>query len=1074
MNYTELGAYSNFSFLRGASHAEELVEQAHELGYSALGICDINTLSGIVRANVAAKKFGLKLIIGSTITPYIKIPDRNSEPDLETIPPELLPFKWDSLLEPFIISAYPISERGYRNLSTFLTIGKSRAPKGCCFLTVQDFDDRLKENHLVIQVLDPEHPSVPNSLNLLTKCFSKDLLSLSISDNYGPDNRLQMEQIIELGKEFKIKLVVRNNVLFHIPERKPLQDVLTCIRQTLKLEDGGFSQLQNAERYLKPPQEMDRLFRWLPEALERTDFIKEQAKNFSLDQLRYEYPHEICPENKAPIDYLRELTYQGLKERYPQGAPEKVILQIRHEFDLIRELGYAKYFLTVHDLVVYARSKNILCQGRGAAANSAICYCLGITSVDPNNINLLFERFISKERNEPPDIDIDFEHERREEVIQYIYNKYGRNRAALVCEVVSYRTKSAFKDIGKVLSLSEDEIGLLVKAVKNADEETPLELLLEKAGLDPNSWRIQATITLAQQLMGFPRHLSQHVGGFIISECPLSELVPIENASMENRSVIEWDKDDIEAVGMLKIDCLALGMLTCIRKTFDLIAEAYKTPKLILATVPQDDSDVYDMICEADTLGVFQIESRAQMSMLPRLRPRCYYDLVIEVAIVRPGPIQGGMVHPYLKRRMGKEKVHFPSEEIKRVLGPTLGVPIFQEQAMELTIVAAGFTPGRADELRRAMASWKKNKNALQKFKEDIITGMKQNGYTEEYAKQCFNQIQGFGEYGFPQSHSASFALLVYVSCWLKYHHPAAFCAALINSQPMGFYQPSQILQDAARHGVEILPIDINFSDWDCTLEEVGTNKIGVRVGLRMTRGLNKDQVNKIVAARKKISPSTFKSIQTIYLLTKVHPSTLRSIARVDGFKSLGLNRKEALWEIQRLKQFSLPILELIQAKRDSVELPQTSLEEDTLDDYSSSAFSLKAHPISFLRPDLIRHNVVTTYTLKERSPDRSHVSVAGIVLMRQQPPTAAGFIFLTLEDETGSANLIIKPDVYRKYRDAIYDSIYLLVSGEVQKQQGIIHLVVEDAINLRPIDTDLIGTDSISTDSIDLVRNFY
>ncbi len=1061
LDYTELGVKTNFSFLRGASHGEEIMQQAAALGYSAVGVADINTLSGIVRAFLAAKQSKVRLIAGATLTPYKEVPERDSVPDLETVPPEVLSFHWESALEPLLLSIYPLSRAGYGSLSALLTFGKFQAPKGCCFLTIEDIRRDLKECHVVVQLSDPLHQRVSEQLALLCQAFPKDLLSLTISDTYGPDNRTHMERIIELSKQFDIALVASNNVLFHSPERKPLQDILTCIRQTTTVEEAGYSLITNAERYLKPPQEMVRLFSWLPHAIQRTQFIREQTTGFSLDQLRYEYPHEICPENKTPLQHLRELTYAGLKERYPKGAPEKVIKQIRHEFQLIEELGYAKYFLTVHDIVVFARSRGILCQGRGAAANSAICFCLAITSVDPDQINLLFERFISKERNEPPDIDIDFEHERREEVIQYIYNKYGRHRAALVCEVVCYRLKSAVREVGKALSLTEEETTAIIQVLSRYDEEEPLNEQLREMGLDMGNWRVRETLNLSQQLRGFPRHLSQHVGGFIISETPLSELVPIENASMDGRSVIEWDKDDVDAMGMLKIDCLALGMLTCIRKAFDLIALS-EGKRFSLATIPQDDSDVYDMICEADTIGVFQIESRAQMAMLPRLRPRCYYDLVIEVAIVRPGPIQGGMVHPYLKRRMGKEKVVYPSEEIRRVLGPTLGVPIFQEQAMELTIIAAGFTPGRADQFRRAMASWKRNKNAIRKFEQEIVSGMIANGYTLEYAKQCFNQIKGFGEYGFPQSHSASFAHLVYVSCWLKYHYPAAFCAALINSQPMGFYQPSQIFQDAARHGVEILPIDANYSDWDCTLERKRGGKLCVRVGLRLTRGLSEGQARVIVAAVEQHGKMV--SLQELWSKSRVHPSTLRAIARADGFTSMGLSRKDAEWEIQRMKQFNLPLLEMITTVEDPPELPQSTREEEMLHDYHSSAFSLKSHPIAFLRRDLEKRGAVTTYTLKERIPHNSSATIAGIVLLRQRPPTASGFTFMTIEDETGCANLIIKPDVYRWLRDVLQGSIYLLVRGTAQKQEGVIHLMVESAENLQ----------REGGDAVDVVRNFF
>jgi len=1040
INYVELKTRSNFSFLRGASHPEEIVNRAAELGYSAIGFADVNSLAGIVRAHVAAKNAGIKLLVGCELALYQKIPERLE--DEETIPPEALIGRWDSFLSPLSLLAYPTCKAGYASLSKLLTLGKSRAPKGCCYLTIQDVLDSLTDCALIAYLAGEIESEILSKFNNL---------SLGVTNTYGPDNIERMRRQIALSRKLAIPLVATNDVYFHSPNRKKLQDILTCIRRGKTIDEIGYELQQNAERYLKPPQEMLRLFRELPQAVERTHIIYEQCKNFSLDDLRYEYPKEICPEGFSPLDYLKKLTWKGVREKYPQGIPEKVLKQIQHEFSLIEELNYAKYFLTVYDIVRFARSQNILCQGRGAAANSAICYCIGITAVDPDKINLLFERFISKERNEPPDIDIDFEHERREEVIQYIYSTYGRNRAALVCEVVSYRTKSAVREIGKTLDLTIKEIEGLIKFLRRFDEERPTPEQMKEFGLDPNNARIQLALELTEQLIGFPRHLSQHVGGFVISDPPLSEIVPIENASMPGRTVIEWDKDDIDAMGMLKIDCLALGMLSCIRKSLEMIGG------LALHEVPREDPKVYDMICQADTIGVFQIESRAQMTMLPRLKPRCYYDLVIEVAIVRPGPMQGGMVHPYLRRRMGREKPFYPSPEIKRVLSPTLGVPIFQEQAMELVIVAAGFSAGEADQLRRAMASWKKNKNAIKKFEQKIINGVIEKGYSKEFGEQCFSQIKGFGEYGFPQSHSASFAHLVYVSAWIKRHHPAVFCAALINSQPMGFYQPSQIFQDAIRHGVEILPVDINFSEWDCTVAESQ-----LRAGMRLVRGLPETRAKELIAAIKKHGP--FKSISELWRYTKSYSSTLIALARADAFRSMNLSRQEALWELKRYRDHALPLIEEIDRKTDPVDLPEVGEENEMLNDYHHLSFSLKSHPMLFFRESLNQRGVITTEQLRSGKNNGRRAAIGGVVLIRQAPPTARGVVFLTIEDEFGTANLIIKPEIYKQFRDTIYDSVYLLAFGKIQSQEGVTHLLVESAENLRPPEEE----------RLDIARNFY
>ncbi|MCW5766815.1 MAG: error-prone DNA polymerase, partial [Phycisphaeraceae bacterium] len=796
--YAELSVRTNYDFLTGASHPEELVERAAELGLAAIAVTDTHTLGGVVRAHVAARQAGLPLVVGSRVLL------RPHEPG-----------------PPIGVLLYPTDRDSYGRLCRLLTIGKRRADKGDCVLTAHD----LLELHAgLLAVVQP--PATPDDAALRTMAalrgvFDDDRLSVAIARRLGPDDDERFWQARALAQRLDAPLAAVNDVLHHAPERRPLQDVLTCVRHGCTLADAGLRLQPNGERHLKPPAEMARLMAGCPQALARSVQIARRAGAFSLDCLRYEYPDEVVPPGATPMSHLAELTWAGARERYPRGVPEKVRAQILHELALIDELRYAPYFLTVHDIVRFARGRRILCQGRGAAANSAVCYCLGVTSVDPDRISLLFERFISRERNEPPDIDIDFEHERREEVLQYIYGKYGRDRAALTAEIISYRGRSAVREIGKALGLSLDCTDRLARNLELwSDGTVPPERLAE-IGLDPADPTIRRLAALCRQAAGFPRHRSQHVGGFVISRGPLCETVPIENAAMPDRTVIEWDKDDLDAMGLLKIDCLGLGMLTCIRKTMELVNAAPGPPRppLELHTIPPEDAGVYDMICRADTVGVFQIESRAQMSMLPRLRPRCFYDLVIEVAIVRPGPIQGKMVHPYLRRRNGQEPAWYPDERVRAVLGRTLGVPLFQEQAMALAIVAAGFTPGEADALRRAMAAWKRKGDLIVRFGRKIIDGMTARGYSTEFAERCVEQIKGFSEYGFPESHAASFALLVYASCWLKHHHPAAFGAALLNSQPMGFYAPAQIVRDAQEHGVEVRPIDVNASRWDCTLE---------------------------------------------------------------------------------------------------------------------------------------------------------------------------------------------------------------------------------------------------------------
>ncbi|MCH8211884.1 MAG: error-prone DNA polymerase, partial [Planctomycetes bacterium] len=896
-----------------------------------------------------------------------------------------------------------------------------------------------------------------------------------------------------------------------------LQDVLTCIRLGCTLPEAGFRLFAHAERHLKRSQEMARLFAEHPQAITRTVEIANRAAAFNLDELRYEYPDEICPPHRTPMQYLIDLTWQGAAKHYPHGVPKKVRRQIENEFALIDELNYAPYFLTVYDLVVFARSRGILCQGRGAAANSAVCYCLGVTAVDPDRIDLLFERFVSRERNEPPDIDIDFEHERREEVIQYIYSKYGRERAALTAEVITYRGKSAVREVGKALGLSLDCVDRLSKSMDWWEKGKLRPNRLRELGLNPNDPTIHHLVQRMNEILGFPRHLSQHVGGFVITKGPLCELVPIENAAMKDRTVIEWDKDDIDALGMLKVDVLGLGMLTCIRKCFDLVNGQYLArreytavrPRCIhrglnggrrtleLHTVPSEDPAVYDMICAADTIGVFQIESRAQMSMLPRLRPRCFYDLVIEVAIVRPGPIQGKMVHPYLRRRNGEEPVTYPDERVKEVLGKTLGIPLFQEQAMRLAIVGAGFTPEEADQLRRAMAAWKRKGNQIEKFGTRLIDGMLKRGYPLEFAERCFEQIKGFSDYGFPESHAASFALLVYVSAWLKRHYPAAFGAALINSQPMGFYAPAQIVRDAQEHGVKVRPVDVNYSQWDCTLGERkhegtppeqarrheggesssrepkasawGKDAPSLRLGMRLVKGLREDEANAISQAVDRYG--SFTSIERLWRTSSVRIATLRALARADAFGSMGLDRQAALWEIRRLRDDELPLFD---GKRDNVHLapgeytggsaggagsgvtaksggerdvlPPISQPRKVVQDYAAVGLSLKAHPISFIRLMLESRGAIEAAQLKDakRYPQGMVVSVAGIVLVRQRPATASGIIFMTLEDETGISNLIIRPHIYERFRPAARHGVIILARGRVERQGEVIHILVD------------------------------
>lgn len=1043
-DYVPLQVTTNFSMLRGGSHPEELISTACELGCRAIAITDHNTLAGIVRAHTAAKHTKIQYIVGCSLSiiteKALPTNDQNGAPNTISV------------------LVYPTDRLGYGKLCRLLTIGKRRAVKGECLLTLQDF---LEVQNSFVSILVPDHIRSSNitDYNFLETCkiikenaIDPNTLSIALIRDYTAGNLRHVRATMQAASYLQLALVAVNDVYYHSSDRKPLCDVLTCIRNKCTIEQAGYLLSQNSERYLKSPAEMFRLFQDTPEAISRTVQIAEMVSGFSLDQLKYEYPDEICPQNKPPLEYLIELTYAGIRDRYPNGVPQKVLALITDELKLINELGYEKYFLTCYDIVAFARSRGILCQGRGAAANSAVCYCLGITAVDPSQIDLLFARFISKERNEPPDIDVDFEHERREEVIQYIYQKYGRERAGLTCEVVTYRHRSAIREVGKALGLSLEVVDRLAKSIHRwTGCGIPIEDITA-IGLDPKDPTLLHAIALSNELLGFPRHLSQHVGGFIISHLPLCETVPILNAAMEDRTIIEWDKDDIEALGMLKIDVLALGMLTCIRKALELInqRQPHRLEPIQLHTIPTEDPVVYDMICQADTIGVFQIESRAQMSMLPRLKPRCFYDLVIEVAIVRPGPIQGNMVHPYLRRRNGFETITYPDKRVEDILGKTMGVPIFQEQAMRLAIVLAQFSPGEAEQLRRAMAAWKRDKGVLAKFKERIIKGMTGNGYSEEFAESCMNQIKGFSEYGFPESHAASFALLVYASAWIKRYYPAEFAAALLNSLPMGFYHPSQLLSDAKNHDVEVKEIDVNKSGWDCSMEhQLDKGDYAVRLGMRLVKGLSKTQVEIITSV---IRNSGFcATVLTLWYRAKtgqdrLRKSTLRLLAKADAFRSMTINRRQAIWEIQALPPEPLPLEPLLNTdKSEQIELPGMTSQQAMFQDYSSTGFSLNGHPVGFIRDYLNKHMVspASALKIKRLSPHNSLVSVAGIAIVRQRPGTAHGVVFITIEDETGIANLIIRPEIFEQYRPVIISSSTILAHGNLERVGEVIYVSV-------------------------------
>jgi len=1005
MQYAELHCLTNFSFLEAASHPEELVAQAHHLGYSALAITDRNTLAGVVRAHTAAKQCGLKLIVGSEIRPIDGPP----------------------------IVLWARNREGYANLCRLITRGRRQASKGECYLKVNDIAEHTPG--LLAGIVPPE-TTEPFDVREL-KCYQdlfREQAYLLAELSHGPHDHDRVAWLRECARRTSLPLVAAGNVLFHVSSRKPLHDVLTAIRLRSSVARVEEHLLPNAERHLRSKERLQSIFSQIPEAIRRTQEIQENC-TFSLEELRYVYPEELAPAGLTPMQHLTQLTWQGAAMRYPQGIPAKVRQLLVHELKLIEELRYEPYFLTVWDLMRFARSREILCQGRGSAANSAVCFCLEITSVDPERVDVLFERFISRERDEAPDIDVDFEHERREEVLQYIYGKYGRDRAGIAAVTITYRPRSAIRDVGKALGLSLDLVNRLAKNADHYRATTDFSERCREVGLDAQSDLGRKFLFLVKELLGFPRHLSQHTGGMVITRGPLHDLVPIENAAMTGRTVVQWNKDDLDDLGILKIDCLALGMLTAIRKMFQMI-EANTGKKLTLSTIPEGDEEVYDMICRADTIGVFQIESRAQMSMLPRLKPRCYYDLVIEVAIVRPGPIQGDMVHPYLRRRFGEEEVTYPNEAIHDVLRKTLGVPLFQEQCMQLAIVAAGFTPGEADQLRRAMGAWRRP-GIIDQFRKKLLDGMRQHGLAGEFAERVFQQIRGFGEYGFPESHAASFALLVYVSAWLKHYYPAEFAASIINSQPMGFYAPSQIITDARNHRVPVWPVDVCRSDWDCTTENGG-----VRLGLRLVNGLPRSVADTITQARLEKS---FTTIAEFVQRTQIAQSQMERLADADALAGLQGSRRDALWNAlavdNRPRQRWL--FDAFEATTDShAPLPVMSPEEEVYADYRSTGLSLRSHPIAFQRDRLNRLRVRPAAALST-IPNETSVIVAGIVLLRQRPSTAKGITFVTLEDETGVVNLIVHHKTWERFRRITRHSQSWIVHGKLETKHTVIHVIV-------------------------------
>ncbi|WP_323991817.1 error-prone DNA polymerase [Nguyenibacter sp. L1] len=1035
--YAELQVTSHFSFLRGASSPRELFERAKALGIRALGITDRNTLAGMVQAHVAARESGLRLVVGCRL-------------DLTDCAPVLV---------------YPADRAAYGRLCRLLSVGKARAGKGKCSLAWRDL---AESNEGLLAVLVPElapelapemapggaDDACALHLRRLRAAFGERAY-VALTLRRRPNDQMRLYELAGLAQQARVKTVVTNDVLFHSHDRRILQDVVTCIRHNTTIDAAGFARERHADRYLKPPDEMARLFGRYPEAIDRTMEIVERCA-FSLDDLAYQYPDESVVPGQTPQQALEALTWRSARSVYPDGVPETVRNTLRHELGLIGRMRYAPYFLTVHAIVREARRRGILCQGRGSAANSAVCYVTGITAIDPTRNALLFERFVSEARGEPPDIDVDFEHGRREEIIQWVYEHYGRDRAALTAVVIRYRAKGALRDVGKVMGLPEDLIGQLAGQIRGWSRTVDPENF-SGTGINLDDRRIRLTLELAQGLIGVPRHLSQHPGGFVLTRDRLDELVPIEPAAMDDRQIIEWDKDDIDVLKFMKVDVLALGMLTCMRKGLELLA-AHKGQHYTLATIPAEDPPTYAMIRKADTVGVFQIESRAQMSMLPRLKPQAFYDLVIEVAIVRPGPIQGDMVHPYLRRREKLEPEDYPTPALEKVLKKTLGVPLFQEQAMQVAMVCADFTASEADQLRRAMATFK-NTGTVSQFQTRLIEGMKRNNYSEEFAQRIYRQLEGFGAYGFPESHAASFAILAYSSSWLKCRHPDVFLAALLNSQPMGFYAPAQLVRDAREHGVTVRPVCVNASRWDSTLEEPerADGTCAVRLGMSLVKGLSNAHAAAIVGAR---GERPFGSVDDVWRRAGVPQAALVKLAEADAFRpGLGLARREALWAIRGLRDAPLPLFAAADRQRETLE-PEIALAPlpagaEVVDDYNMVGLSLRAHPVFFLREDLRQRGFVSCRAAMAMR-DGCRAEAAGVVLVRQRPGSGEGVCFVTLEDETGIANLLIWPDIFEKYRRVILSATMLAAKGRVQREGDVVHLVTLELTDLSPLFADV------------------
>lgn len=1024
--YAELRALSNFSFLKGASWPEELVKRAKALGYSAIAVCDECSMAGAVRAHVASKEHDLKVLHGSQFQVVCDAP--------------------------FTLVVIARNIEGYGNLCEFITSLRRSAEKGTYRLELDAIEPSALADCVVL--VSPARESTDAQLETIARWLLNSFIGrcwLAVEMRRVLDDEMWLYRMRLVSELTAIPLVASGDVRMHLRSRKMLHDVMTATRVGRPLTDCGLDLELNSEQHMRSRVLLAQRF---PEDLLNETLRVAERCTFSLDELRYQYPSEVVPEGQTPASYLRQLTYDGAGRRWPGGMPAKVQAQIEHELELICELNYEHYFLTVADIVRFAQSQGILCQGRGSAANSVVCYCIGVTEVDPARMSVLFERFISRERNEPPDIDVDFEHQRREEVIQYLYRKYGRDRAALTAVVIKYRAKMAFKDVGKALGIPLEQLEALASNLAWWDGSEVLAQRVAESGLDPSKLVVQQLMKLTSQLIGMPRHMSQHPGGFVLTKGPLKRLVPIENASMEDRTICEWDKDDLDALGLLKVDVLALGMLSAIRRSLEFVSMR-KGYAFSMQDIPAEDRATYQMISRADTVGVFQIESRAQMSMLPRLKPQCFYDLVIEVAIVRPGPIQGNMVHPYLNRRQGKEPVEYPSEALKEALGRTLGVPIFQEQVMQVAILAAGFTAGEADQLRRSMAAWKR-KGGLQQYYDKIVTGMTSRGYERAFAHQIFEQIKGFSEYGFPESHAASFALLVYASCWLKKHHPAEFLAALLNSQPLGFYSPSQLVQDAQRHDVQVRAVDVMYSDWDCTLEDL-PDPPSVRLGLRLIDGFKEPSAARIMAERAR---GPFDDPEDLAHRAKLEQHEMKLLAGADALRSLSGHRRQQVWQASALRR-APELLQGAPVDEDFLELPAALEGEEVVHDYNTVGLTLRSHPMLLLRPQLQKHRLARASDL-DRVRAGKMVRYAGIVTVRQQPETAKGTVFISLEDETGNVQVIVWPHLKERFRPEVLRSKLLAVYGRWQREGDVKNLI---AFKLKDLSHILGGLSTTSRD---------